>query len=263
MRLKGVCHDPLLEALRARFLELALEVPGLMNEAPRAEPDVLRAESKANIAQYDVFSAINDERQRLLASAYERRRGSRARQADKRNPADIDFVARLVRLESLKLGIRSRAHSEEEAIEASRNIKYEDLPSIERRAAEIVLGLRRVARNNRMEPASRIANQIRALWFNKDPPIRFKKTEGFSLYEMERIPIPISKVVAIAVPILDQLAGKRIASGIPTSWDPRTTKNAGMAALLCVAEMECGTVPIETVYRALLNFRSRGTDLKA
>jgi hypothetical protein len=203
--------------------------------------------------------AIQDERLRRLTAAYERRRDYRASKAGRGQPFDPDFAARLVRIASLKLGIRSRRHSEQEAFEASRGIKFEGLPSIERRAAEIVLGRRRAARNNPLDPATRIAGFVRCEWFSENPRVRRKKTEGISLHEIDRIPIPIPSIVRIAVPILDQLAGKPIASGIPTSRDPRFMEPAGMAALLAIVRLaRGGRASFEAVYKAHLKFRQQG-----
>jgi hypothetical protein len=229
-----------------------------MNEAPSAEVSAQSPKMKAMFAQHDIFCAIGDERQRLRAAGHERLQEARERQIGQRELFDIDSVPRLVRIESLKLGIRSRRHSEEEAIEASKGVKFEDLPSIERRAAEMLLGRRRAAKNNTMEPASRIAKEVRREWSSKDRTIRRKKTEGISVFEIYRIPIPVSSIVSIVVPILDELAGKPIASGIPTPCDPRTMKNAGMSALFAIVQMECGGISIGAVYRALLRFRRGG-----
>jgi hypothetical protein len=246
--------DPLLEALQRRLRELAFEAHTSISEEPLAEADIRPIEMEALIAQADIFDGIDDERERRLPPRYERVKEIRAWEVGGGKQFDIDEVARMVRMASLKLGIRSRRHSEEEAIKASRGIKFEDLPSIEQRSVEIVLRRRRSARNNPRDPASRIANHVRREWFAKVPPVRRTKGE-ISFFSGPRIVVPISSIVRIAVPILDQLAGKPIASGIPTSCDSRTIKNAGMAALFAIVQMECGRVPNDTIYRALLKFR--------
>jgi hypothetical protein len=225
-----------------------------MSEAPFAEADLRTAETEALVAQVEILDGIEDERQKHLPARYERLRETRAWEVGRGEPFDDDDAARKVRKASLRLGIRSRRHSEEKAIEASRGIKFKDLPSIERRAAEIVLGRRRAARNNPMEPASRIARYVRREWFAKVPPVRRKKG-GISLFSGPRIVVPISSIVRIAVPILDQLAGKPIASGIPANRDPRTMKPAGMAALYAVVRLEYGSASLERVYNVLLELR--------
>jgi hypothetical protein len=228
-----------------------------MSEASFAEADVRTAEKEALIARTDIFDGIEDERERRLPPRYERLKEIRAWEVSGGQQLDIDDVARRVRMASLKLGIRSRRHSEEEAIEASSGIKFEDLPSIERRAVEIVLRRRRAARNNKTEPASRIANYVRCEWFAKVRPVRRNKG-GISLFSGPRILVPVSSIVRIAVPILDQLAGKPIPSGIPTNRDPLTMKPAGMAALYAIVRSEYGTVSLEAVYKVLRAFRRSG-----
>jgi hypothetical protein len=246
--------DPLLDALRARLLELALEARGSIGETQPAEAEVRRAQSEALIAQVEILSEIEDERQKRTPEPYERLRETRAWEVGSGEQFDDDDVARMVRMASLKLGIRSRHHSEEEAIEASRGIKFEALPSIERRAAEIVLRRRRAARNKPMDPASRIANHVRREWVAKVRPVRRKKG-GTSLFSGPRSVVPISSIVRTAVPILDKLAGKPIASGIPTSRDLRTMKSAGMAALFAIVQMEHGTSSLEAIYKTLRTLR--------
>jgi hypothetical protein len=246
--------DPLLDALQTRLREMALEARASTNKG-QIKDDALSVDVEVQIAQAEIFWAINDERRSRLPPRYERRRSIRAWEVGSGELFDEDQAARLARMCSLRLGIRSRRHSKDEAFEASRGIKFRDLPTIERRAVEIVLRRRRAARNNPTDPASRIANYVRREWFQKVPPVGRKKTEGISLYEMHCIPIPVPLIVRVAVPILDRLAGKPMPSGIPTSCDPRTIKNAGMAALFAIVQMECGRIPIDTVYRALLKFR--------
>jgi hypothetical protein len=246
--------DPMLDALQMRLRELALERHASMSEAPFAEADVRSAEKEALIAQTEIFDGIEDERERRLPPRYERLKEIRAWEVGSRQQLDIDDVARMVCMASLKLGIRSRRHSEEEAIEASSGIKFEDLPSIERRAVEIILRRRRAARNNKMEPASRIANYVRRERFAKVPPVQRNKG-GISLFSGPRIVVPISSIVRIAVPILDQLAGKPIASGIPTNRDPRTMKPTGMAALYAIVQLEHGSASFERVYNVLRELR--------
>jgi hypothetical protein len=231
---------------------LALEERTIMNEAPLAEADVRRAEIAAKTAQAEIFLAIGDERQSRLPTRYERLRELRAWEANG-ELFGIDFAARLVRMAALRLGIRSRRHSEEEAIEASRGIKFQNLPSVERRATEIVLGRRRAAKSNRMEPASRIANQVRSEWIAKVPSVRRNKGR----------PISISSIVRIAVPFLDQLAGKPIASGIPTCHDLHSMKPAGMGALFAIVRLAYGMASLDHVYQALLEFRSEQSDVGA
>ena len=248
MAIDGISSDSLLDVLKARLRELALR------KYTSEEANVRSVELEVSIAQADIFLAVQDERLRCLTAPYERRRNHRASEG-RWGIFDQDFVARLVRVESLKLGIRSRRHSEQEALEASTEITFEGLPSIEQRAVEIVLKRRRAARNNPRDPASRIACAVRREWFSEPPPDRRKKTEGISPYEIHRIPIPILSIVRIAVPILDQLAGKPIASGIPTSRDVRSMKAAGMAALFAIVQLEYGTASFEHVYTALLKFR--------
>ena len=170
-----------------------------MNEAPLVETDIQRAEIEARIAQFEIFAGIDDEREGAFPPRYERLQDVRAWEVGSGKRFDIDDVARMVRMASLKLGIRSRRHSEQRAIEASRGIKFDNLPSIERRAAEIVLGLRRAARNYPMDPASRIANCVRREWFQKVRSVRRKKG-GISFFSGPRIVVPISSIVRIAVP---------------------------------------------------------------
>jgi hypothetical protein len=244
-KLAALAQDPVLDALRMQLRELALEARASVNEEPVMEADVRRAELEAQIAQAGIFLAIQDERQNRRLPGYERLRALRAWKVEG-EPFDIDHAARLVRIVSLKLEIRSRRHSEEEAIEASKGVKFQDLPSIERRAAEIVLGRRRAAKSNRREPASRIANQVRSEWLALVPSVRCNNGT----------PISISSIVRIAIPILDQLAGKTVASGIPTSGDLRSMKSAGMAALFAIVQLEYGSVtPLKSVYEVLLEFR--------
>lgn len=252
MAIDGISSDPLPDVLQARLRELALQK--YTSEVPLPEANVRSVELEVSIAQADIFLAIQDERLRRLTAPYERRRNHRASEG-RLGLFDQDFVARLVRVESLKRGIRSRRHSEQEAVEASTEITFVGLPSIEQRAAEIVLSRRRAARNNPRDPASRIACAVRREWFSEPAPDRPKKSEGISLYELHRIPIPNSSIVRIAVPILDQLAGKPIASGIPTSRDVRFMKPAGMAALFAIVQLEYRTASFEHVYKALLKFR--------
>jgi hypothetical protein len=250
----GFTPNLLLDALKERLRELALETRAAMNEAPLVETDIQRAEIEARIAQFEIFAGIDDERERRLPSRCERLQDVRAWEVGSGKRFDIDDVARMVRMASLKLGIRSRRHSEQRAIEASRGIKFDNLPSIERRAAEIVLGLRRAARNNPRDPASRIANCVRREWFQKVPSVRRKKG-GISFFSGSRTVVPISSIVRIAAPILDQLARKPIASAIPTSRDPRTMKPAGMAALYAIVLLEYGKASFERVYKALRELR--------
>ena len=254
---KGFTPDSLLDALKLRLRELASERLASMSETQPAEADVRHAESEALIAQVDIFDRIDDEREKRLPARYERLRETRAWEVGRGEPFDDNDVARKVRMASLKLGIRSRHHSEEEAIEASRGIRFEDLPSIERRAAEIVLRRRRAARNKPMDPASRIANHVRREWFAKGRPVRRKKGR-ISLFSGPRSLVSISSIVRTAVPILGKLAGKPIASGIPTSRDLRTMKSAGMAALFAIVQMEYGASSLEAVYKALRTFRRQG-----
>jgi hypothetical protein len=250
-------RDPLLDALQARLRELALEARGSISETQPAGADDRHAQSEALIAQVEILSEIEDERQKRVPEPYERLRETRVWEVGRGEPFGDDDVARMVRMVSLRLGIRSRHHSEEEAIEASRGIKFEDLPSIERRAAEIILRRRRAARNNRMEPASRIANHVRGEWFAKVPPARRRKG-GISFFSDSRIVVPIPSIARIAVPILDNLVGKPIASAIPTSRDPHTMKPAGMAALFAIVQMEHGASSFEAVYKAFRAFRRAG-----
>lgn len=241
--------NPILEALKARLREMALEARASRNQASVADDEVRSLDKEARIAQAEIFLAIRDERQNRRPDRYERQLELREWEVAG-EPFDVDFAARLVRIASLKCGRRSRRYSEEKAIEASSGIKFQDLPAIERRAVEIVLGRRRVAKNNRMEPASRIANQVRREWLTPVPPVRRNKGR----------PISISSIVRVAVPILDQLAGKPIASGIPTSRDLLSMKPAGMAALFAIVQLEFGErSPFESVYEALLEFRREQT----
>jgi hypothetical protein len=250
----GFTSNLLLDALKERLPELALETRASMNEAPLVETDIQRAEIEARIAQFEIFAGIEDERERRLPPRHERLQEIRAWEVGSVKRFDIDEVARMVRMASLILGIRSRRHSGQRAIEASRGVKFDNLPSIELRAAEIVLRHRRVARNNPRDPASRIANYVRREWFPKVPAVRRKKG-GISFFSGPRIVVPISSIVRIAVPILDRLAGMPIASGIPTRRDPRTMKPAGMAALYAIALLEYGNASFERVYKALLELR--------
>ena len=145
MAIDGISSDPLPDVLQARLRELALQK--YTSEVPLPEANVRSVELEVSIAQADIFLAIQDERLRRLTAPYERRRNHRASEG-RLGLFDQDFVARLVRVESLKRGIRSRRHSEQEAVEASTEITFVGLPSIEQRAAEIVLSRRRAARNN-------------------------------------------------------------------------------------------------------------------
>jgi hypothetical protein len=253
----GFTSDPLLDSLKLRLRDLALERHASTSDTQPAEVDVRHAESEALIAQVDIFDGIENEREKRLPARYERSRETRAWEVGRGEPFDEDDAARKARMASLRLGIRSRHHSEEEAIEASRGIEFEDLPSIERRAAEIALGRRRAARNKPMDPASRIANHIRQEWFAKVRPVRRKKG-GISLFSGPRSVVPISSIVRTTVPILDKLAGKPMASGIPTSRDLLTMKSAGMAALFAIVQTEHPTSSLEAVYKALRTFRREG-----
>ena len=248
-RLIALRHDPTLEALQTRLRELAL---GAVSRGgrPSSEADVRYAELKAQIAQTEILLATQDARGVQLPMRYERLRELRAWKVEG-EPLDIDFVARLVRITSFRLGIRSRRHSEEEAIEASKGIKFQDLPAIEKRAAEIVLGRRRAAKNNGADAASQIANQLRREWLAPVPWARRNKGT----------PLSISAIVRASVPILDELAGTPIASGIPTTRELPSMKPAGMAALFAIVQLGYGTAtPLESVYVALLEFRRRQTD---
>jgi hypothetical protein len=221
------------------------------NERAIEEVDVRTAEREAQVAQAQIFWAIQVERQSRKPARYLRLRELRNWKIEG-EPFDIDHAARLARFGSLKLGISSRRHSEEEAIQASSGIKFQDLPSVERRAVEIVLGRRRAAKNNRGEPASRIADLVRSEWIPEVPAVRCNKG----------LPISISSIVRIAVPILDKLAGKLIASGIPTSGDDlQTMKPAGMAALFAIVNLEYGAYSsLKSVYEALREFRREQRD---
>jgi transposase len=240
-----LARDPLLDVLQLRLRGLAREGFAAANGGAFGEVDARRVEIEAQLAQTDIFVAIEDEKRSRLPERYERLRAIRAWEVGKGEPFETDDAARKVRMASLKLGIASRRHSEEEAIEASRGIKYEDLSTIEQRAVEIVLGRRRAVKNKGMEPASRIANQVRSEWIAKVPPVQRNKGK----------PISVSLIVRVAVPILDQLAGKAIASGIPTSHDPRYMEPSGIAALFVIVQLSYGTASLQHVYKALLEFR--------
>jgi hypothetical protein len=123
-------EQAMLQALRMRLRELALERRASMSEAPFAETDIQRAEFDAQLAQFEIFAEIEEERERRLPPRYERLQQIRAWEVSSGKQFDIDVVARMVRMASLRLGIRCRRHSEEKAIQASAGIKFEDLPSI-------------------------------------------------------------------------------------------------------------------------------------
>jgi hypothetical protein len=251
MKLTALARNPILETLKKRLRDLALEARVAANQTPLAEADVRRAETDARIAQTRIFFAMQDERRDRLPLRYERLRELREWRADKSQLFNIDFVVRLVRIESLRLGIGSRRHSNEEAIEASVGIKFSDLPSIERRAVEIVLGHRRAANSNKQEPASRIAKRVRREWITKVTPVRQNKGR----------PLSISSIVRIAIPILDQLAGEPIPSGIPTDRDLDTMRPVGMAVLFAIVKLTYGEVfAFASLYEAVLDFRKEQSD---
>jgi hypothetical protein len=259
-KLAVLAQDPILNALKSKLREIAL-AHASRKERAVGEVDVRTAEKEAQVAQAEIFLAIQDEQQNRRSKRYEHESEGEPehykRQRELRKwkvagePFDIDSAARLVRIGSLRLGIRSRRHSEEEAIEASKGLKYESLASIERRAVEIVLGRRRAPKNNRSEPAARIASLVRSEWIPQVPSLRPKKG----------VPISIAPIVRIAVPILDKLAGRPIASGIPTYRDLHSMKPAGVAALFAIVQLEYGkATPLESVYEALLEFRREQWD---
>jgi hypothetical protein len=247
-KLAALAQSPVLDALRIRLVELALEARASKKETVVTKADNISPEIEARIAQAEIFWVIEQERQNRRPTRYKLLRELREWKVEG-EPFDIDFATRLVRIGSLRLGIRSRRHSEEEAIEASKGLKYESLASIERRAVEIVLGRRRAPKNNRREPAARIANLVRGEWLPQVPAVRCNKG----------VPISIASIVRIAVPILDKLAGKPIASGIQTSSDVQSMKSAGMAALVAIVQLEHGAFSyLKSVYDALLEFRRVG-----
>jgi hypothetical protein len=252
-----LARDPVLDGLQARLRELALEARASINEPPMSYEES-NAEIEALTARAEIFWAIDDERRRRRPPRYECRRAIRAWEVGCGESFEEDEAARLARIGSLRLGIRSRHHSEEEAIEGSRGVKFGDLPIVEHRAAEIILGRRRAAKKKSMEPGSRIAKFVQSEWIAKVPHVRRYKREPGSDCFRAFSPIPIASIVRAVVPILDRLAGKPIASGIPTSLDLNTMKPAGIAALYAIIQLEYGSISIDTVYRGLLKFRREG-----
>lgn len=239
----------MLQALRLRLQNLALESIAATNGAPFERADLRLAETAALVTQSEIFAEIDRAEKRLLLPARSEHLQDYLQKIREwevgREPFEINDAARQVRIASLKLGIRSRRHSEEEAIDASVGVKYDDLPIIEKRAVEIVLGRRRAAKNNKMEIASRLANEVRREWIAAVPPIKRSKGK----------PLSVATIVRIAVPRLDKLAGKEIVAGIPTSQDPAKMKSPGFAALYAIIRLSYGMVSSEHIYKSLVETR--------
>jgi hypothetical protein len=229
------------QELRLRLYDLALANIAGKIDAPVEGADRRCAEIKSRLALAEIFAAIDVERKRLIPPRYEYTRQMYEWKIGG-EPFVIDDAARKVRIASLRSGIRSRRHSEEEAIEASRGVSYKDLPSIEQRAVEIVLGRRRSAKKNPTELASRLADQVRKDWIQTVPSVRRRK---------DRL-VSVASIVRITVPILERLGGKPIMAAIPASQDPGFKKSAGMAALIATIRLSYGMVSSEHIYNVLM-----------
>jgi hypothetical protein len=160
-----------------------------------------------------------------------------------------DFAASLVRMAFLRRGIRSRRYSEEQAISESKGVTRDQLTAVERRATDIVLGLRRSPRGKPHDRAAQIAKEVLATWFPPVPPFQPKHPD-------DARSLSIDAVVRIALPFLDELAGRPIRGGTPDNdHDPASMEPPGLGALVAFSRMAHPKASVEYICDLILAHR--------
>jgi hypothetical protein len=161
-----------------------------------------------------------------------------------------DFAARLVRIESLRRGVRSRRFSEENAIWASKGVGYADLTSKEKRAADFVLGRRRRWRHDPADPDMQIAKAVSSDWLTPVPPFRAKNARSLS----------IEAIVHTALPHIDELANANIRGGTPDNeHDPAVMEPPGLGALVAIVRMAYPNAGFEYICDLIQSYRQAPT----
>jgi hypothetical protein len=144
------------------------------------------------------------------------------------SPLGDDFVPSLVRETRLQRGIGYRKRSKSKAIEGSIGVTYESLTAIEKRAVDIVLGKRRVARNKVSDTASRIAKAIQDEWLTPIPTVKITDPRTLS----------VRTIVRIALPFIEEIAGGPVRGGTPKDDnDPSVMDPPAVGALVAIVLM--------------------------
>ncbi len=213
----------LLDALRNRLAAAA-------DAAGRSEFDV-----QATIIR--IFAALDERKPDLSRLEREARRQNEIRKW--KLSADPvmhrDFAARLVRMVVLKLGIGHPGHSETDAITKSAGITYDQVKVFEKRATDIVVGKGRLARNNKIDVASRIAQVVRDEWMKPIPYSRDPEPCGLTA----------KMIVETALPFIQGLAGSKLLGHSQRSEDPREMEPPGFGALMAIVRMTHPRTSIE------------------
>jgi hypothetical protein len=160
---------------------------------------------------------------------------------------DPDFVASLIRHAFLR---RERGRSEERAVEEAAGVKEADLNAIERRAFELVLGIRGFTRSGPKDRAALLAKAVLRDWLPSEPDCRL-------IPPTQAPALTIEKIVHIVVPFLDELAGKPIAHSAPyrDEEDPAKINPPALGALVAIARMAHPQASLEHVRHCIRSYR--------
>jgi hypothetical protein len=160
---------------------------------------------------------------------------------------DPAFAASLVRHAFLR---RERGKSEEQAVEEAAGVREAELSAIEHRAFELVLGKRGFTRTNTKDRAVPLAKAVLKDWLPSEPACRL-------IPPTEAPALTIEKIVHIAVPFLDELAGRPIGHSAPyrDEDDPAEISPPALGALVAIARMAHPQASLEHVRHSIRSYR--------
>jgi hypothetical protein len=160
---------------------------------------------------------------------------------------DPAFAASLVRLAFLR---RERGKSEEQAVVEAAGVKEVDLSAIEHRAFELVIGKRGFTRTNAKDRAVPLAKAVLKDWLPSEPACRL-------IPPTEAPALTIETIVHIAVPFLDELAGRRIGHSAPYRGrdNPAEISPPALGALVAIARMAHPRASLEHVRHSIRSYR--------
>ncbi len=160
---------------------------------------------------------------------------------------DPAFAASLVRHTLLR---RERGKSEGHAVEEAAGVSEADLSAIEHRAFELVIGKRGFTRTNAKDRAVPLAKAVLKDWLPSEPACRL-------IPPTEAPALTIEKIVHIAVPFLDELAGRPISHSAPyrDEDNPAEISPPALGALVAIARMANPQASLEHVRHSIRSYR--------
>ncbi|HEY7297223.1 MAG TPA: hypothetical protein VH684_04735 [Xanthobacteraceae bacterium] len=161
----------------------------------------------ANATRRKILRAIERKRSDKLNDWHYQRSAKKSR--DEASELDIGWASYLVRLKSNE----KKRLARDDAIEDAKGVTVTDLTPIERRAVELLCGVKRKAKNNFLEKKAEVlASAVKTDWFSSHKsagrPQGTNSRKAIQITELSYyVPLSTSEVITTVIPLIEEVAG--------------------------------------------------------